>query len=65
VGDDWEGGCSEYRIRWWFTPVPRRRSFTRAMTSAKSPLGRDEDARRVREQKALPTGFVLPPGDAW
>ena len=52
MGDDWEGCCSENRIRWWLTPIPRRRSLTRAMTTAKSPLGRDEDGRRVRAESA-------------
>ena len=41
MGDDWEGCCSEYRIRWWFTPTPRRRSLTRGNDISEEPVHLD------------------------
>ena len=38
MGDDWEGCCSAYRIRWWLTPVPRRRSLLEGNDISEEPI---------------------------
>jgi hypothetical protein len=50
------------------TPTPRRRSLTRGNDISEEPMTqrwKGGKGRRRESRKALPTGFVLPPGDAW
>jgi hypothetical protein len=50
------------------TPTPRRRSLMRGNDISEEPMTqrwKGGTGRRRESREALPTGFVLPPGDAW